>query len=668
VSVRAAAPDVPAGAALDVPFLPQTELLCGGAAAAMVFRYWGERRAGVRQFEPLVDRRAGGIPADSLAAAIAARGWTTERVDGTLEAIGAHLSRGQPLILLIEVRPRRYHFVVAVDVGPDNVVVHDPAVGPSRRYSRRAFAAAWSPAGNWALSVRPGAHVPGSGTSTLPLSSESPAAAAPAAAASRAPSPCEHALAEAVDTIRAEGLRLADELLGAVRSRCPASSGPISELAGVRFAERRWHEAEALAEEAVGLDPSDEYAWDVLGSSRFVQNDEGRALEAWNVIGRPRVDSVQIEGLALTRYALVAEALGLVPGEPLTRHDLEAAARRLDDLPTRSSSRVDYVPEGDGWTTVRAAIVERSRRPHGWLGWASAAAASVVDREVTVNVPGWSGQGELWTASWRFWPKRPRVAFGLKAPRTGRLPGVVAVELSHASQTYASDAAGGDVVQDQLHAGVSLGHWVTSVWRYEASGGVDRWDGDRTAASAALAIDRRFARDRVGVTASGRHFWPLDGGRGFRLGSVGAAVQSSTAHDGLVLVLSGGYRATSSEAPLALWPVAGDQTADSLLLRAHPLTENGIVEGEGFGRRLASLTAEGRRWLARPSLVRLAVAGFVDVARATGGLRAAADGRVNADAGLGLRVRVPGRDGVIRVDYAVGLSDRAWALTVGWTR
>ena len=28
---------------LDVPFISQTELLCGGAAAAMVLRYWGER-------------------------------------------------------------------------------------------------------------------------------------------------------------------------------------------------------------------------------------------------------------------------------------------------------------------------------------------------------------------------------------------------------------------------------------------------------------------------------------------------------------------------------------------------------------------------------------------------------------------------------------------------
>ncbi len=36
-----------ASVALDVPYLPQTDALCGGAAAAMVFRYWGDRHADV---------------------------------------------------------------------------------------------------------------------------------------------------------------------------------------------------------------------------------------------------------------------------------------------------------------------------------------------------------------------------------------------------------------------------------------------------------------------------------------------------------------------------------------------------------------------------------------------------------------------------------------------
>ncbi|MBA3295824.1 MAG: C39 family peptidase, partial [Acidobacteria bacterium] len=46
---------------LDVPYLPQTEALCGGAAAAMVMRYWGAAGVHPETFSALVDTKAGGI-------------------------------------------------------------------------------------------------------------------------------------------------------------------------------------------------------------------------------------------------------------------------------------------------------------------------------------------------------------------------------------------------------------------------------------------------------------------------------------------------------------------------------------------------------------------------------------------------------------------------------
>ena len=49
---------------LDVPYLAQTEDLCGGAAVAMVLRYWGERQVYAEDFAALVDRSASGIHTD----------------------------------------------------------------------------------------------------------------------------------------------------------------------------------------------------------------------------------------------------------------------------------------------------------------------------------------------------------------------------------------------------------------------------------------------------------------------------------------------------------------------------------------------------------------------------------------------------------------------------
>jgi peptidase C39-like protein len=98
--------------AIVVPYVPQTDALCGGAAAAMVLRYWGEPHASAEDFAPLVDRRAGGIEARVLVSAVAAHGWRTERVGGSIESIQQRLDAGQPVIVLLADRRDRYHYVV----------------------------------------------------------------------------------------------------------------------------------------------------------------------------------------------------------------------------------------------------------------------------------------------------------------------------------------------------------------------------------------------------------------------------------------------------------------------------------------------------------------------------------------------------------------------------
>src|SRR5881392_549151 len=109
--------------ALDVPYLPQTEAMCGGAAAAMVLRYWGDAHAGVEEFASIIDAHAGGITAEALIRAIDRRGWRTNRLSGSVDLLRAQLRDGHPVIVLIEDRPNRYHYVVVVGAAGDGVVV-----------------------------------------------------------------------------------------------------------------------------------------------------------------------------------------------------------------------------------------------------------------------------------------------------------------------------------------------------------------------------------------------------------------------------------------------------------------------------------------------------------------------------------------------------------------
>src|SRR5262245_48842671 len=142
---------------LDVPFLPQTDALCGGAAAAMVFRYWGDAHADVQQFAPLVDRRAGGIAGDVLVEAVRMRGWQTRRIaSGSIDELTARLQDRQPVIVLIADRRDTYHYVVVTGVDGDRIVVHDPSWGPSRSIDEREFVRVWKATNFWTLVILPG--------------------------------------------------------------------------------------------------------------------------------------------------------------------------------------------------------------------------------------------------------------------------------------------------------------------------------------------------------------------------------------------------------------------------------------------------------------------------------------------------------------------------------
>lgn len=659
---------------LPVPFLPQTEALCGGAAAAMLFRYFGDRHADVQQFAPLVDRVRGGIAADRLLAAIASRGWTTTHSSASIDQLRQQLGQRRPVMLLIEDRPSRYHFVVAVGADDTHVYVHDPTWGPARPIDVKDFVRLWRVTGNWMLVIARDSERP------IPVS---PPAVVQPSAPSRRPATataCDRAVDEAVAAVQAQGLNAADRILAVVRATCPTSSRPVSELAGVRFAQRRYGEAVNLARAAADLDARDAYAWEVLGSSRFVRNDVTGALTAWNAIERPRLDVVRIEGLSRTRYAFVAHWLPLVPNTVVTPSAYRLAERRLAELPGLASARLQLTPSDDGWAEVTAAVLEQQPVPTSTPAWVAFAARTAVGREFSVDAPGWTGQGDVWSASGRWWTNRPRVAFGVASPIVGRRRGVWRVAASWTAQAY--DLATGSRQRDtQRHAGLSLTDWIRSDLRYELHTGFDVWRGSSASTgartvSAGVTLEQRVAGDRLTLREDGHVWWPAGSrhasattavaAQRFQAIDLRAAARSTTRDRGFVTHVALGTVAASSSTPRLLWPGAGDVYVTSPLLRAHPLTDDGIVDSPAFGRRLVFGSIEQRRWFDVGPLVRIAVAAFVDAARASHRRDGATRGPTIVDAGMGLRLRLPGHDDVLRVDYGRGLRDGANVVSVGW--
>ena len=210
---------------LEVPFVPQSEALCGGAAAAMVFRYWRASPAYAEDFASLVDESAEGIRLGELTRAIQDRGWRAVPFAGTASNIQQHLARGRPIIALIEDRPGRHHYVVVVAWTTDQIVVHDPARGPFRVIDRQKFERVWAVTNRIALLILPESDlVSGSSGDPEPLDSASGNCSAP--------------LEEAIQLARDGDLDAGEALLSLVAEACPGFSGALRELAGIRFLQK----------------------------------------------------------------------------------------------------------------------------------------------------------------------------------------------------------------------------------------------------------------------------------------------------------------------------------------------------------------------------------------------------------------------------------------------
>ena len=425
-----------------------------------------------------------------------------------------------------------------------------------------------------------------------------------------------------------------------------------------------------LARAALVREPDDGYALDVLGSSLFMQDDESGALRAWNQIDKPRVNLVRIAAVRHTRHQTIAETLGIQPNMLLTADVFERARRRLESLPDRSTVRLALRPEADGFASVDVVVIERSGVPRSTADWIAMGARALATRSVAVTLPGGTGQGELWSADWGFWQNRPRVGMAFEVSRAARLPGVWRVDASWDRESFSptGSATVAAIQESRLHGALTVSDWLTPRLRYSVSGGFDTWNGNRKTAFLGGAIERRWFADRVAIDLHASDWIPVGVSQSFRTAGWRLQVRSSAeTRRWIALGTTGGDRVTSA-APLGLWPGAGDGQTRTPLLRAHPLTEGGVIalgSSTAFGRSLAYGSAEVQRWLDRPSLVHVGIAGFVDIARAArreGGDMSPA----HVDLGAGLRLRIPGLTGALRIDGAHGFRDDAHALTFGW--
>ncbi len=492
--------------ALAVPYVAQSEALCGGAASAMVLRYWGTRGVNAEDFVSLLNARRDGIETGALVDALIERGWRALAFTGTTASVAGHLAEQRPVVALIAIAPRRFHYVVVLAITDTHVVYHDPAGRPSQIMTLADFDRAWSASSRWSLLVLPGDGV---ARSHVPVPSPSPAL----------PDACRQELLQAASAAGRQEFDRAEQLIEAARLACPSDAAPLRELAGLRLLQRRTADAVPLARAAVAHDASDRHAWRVLGTAEFLERDQPAALDAWNRVGEPVTDLIRVAGLARTRHRVVTDRMGLLPGTLLTAADLGRARRRLSELPAGSVSRVDVAPVGGGLVEIHAAVFERPLMPTTPLALGTLGVRALTNREATWRLSSPTGAGERLDVTARWWESRPAAAVALSLPLRSRLiSGVLRLEGGFARESYRSETGGAvSEVDDRRSALVGLSDWATANLRWDVTTRADRWSDGPVTLGVGGALERH-----VGSAAAIRlqgDVWPASG---FGVGSLGA--------------------------------------------------------------------------------------------------------------------------------------------------
>jgi len=602
----------------------------------MILRYWGERGLTADSFAHLLDRSASGIRTDALVDDLKGRGWNALTVTGNGETIDREMELGRPVLALIEDRPGTFHYVVIVASLPEAIVFHDPARAPFRVMERSQFERRWSKARSWMAVVVPAAP---------------PGRAPSAPVALSADTSCSALVAEGVRAAQANDLSVAEQSL--TRALSCGGSAPLRELAGVRLLQQRWPEVGELARAALAVDDSDTHAWELLATSRFVQGDADGALEAWNRVDRPRVDLVSFGGLTRTRQPVVERLLDVPPESLLTRRRFAITDRRLRELPSASSTRLEYIPAASGLAELRAHVVERPIVPRDPWSYTAMGVVAAVRNEVRLSTGAITGGGERITAGWRFWPNRPRVDVQVTSPAPWG--GIWALDAFAERQPFTDET-----LATQRHSGVgaTLTHWIAPWLRVSSRGGLDNWVDRGRFATARLVLRVASPRDSVSVDFAGAG-WAGD--QPFASASMSMLARVEMSGDRR-LVTRAGAGVVSPLTPAELWWAGDAGQTRPVLLRAHPLVESGRLKVERLGRTIVHGSFESQQWWRLSPQLRFAAAAFVDAAEVSQRMRPGARGDV--DAGLGVRVASPGFAGMLRLDIAKGLVDGATAVSV----
>ncbi len=365
------------------------------------------------------------------------------------------------------------------------------------------------------------------------------------------------------------------------------------------------------------------------------------------------VDLFQIEGLRKIRQRPVERLTSFRTGDVLTVDRLTRARRQLSEWPAATTAVVSYTPRPNGRADVAVIVAERDLLPVSPLALGVIGGRAIFTREVGLALGPLTSGGDRVELGWRFWPERPRYSAAMLAPAPWG--GLWGVQVSSEQQPLTAPVP---LVFERHSAGVVVSAWQTGHVRWQVGGGLDRWNSHGRFGTISAGLDFATLGEGVRLRARGQSWL---GAAGFGTWDVSVRASHSLAGGRYQVDARAATAHVSASAPYDIWQAGDNGQARPTLLRAHPLLRHGKLLASRLGADVTTASTELQRLFRRRG-VSFGPAVFVDVGITARTLVGTAP-FLDTDIGLGLRARLPGMAGTLRIDLAKGLRDGVSALS-----
>jgi hypothetical protein len=473
----------------------------------------------------------------------------------------------------------------------------------------------------------------------------------------------------------------AGSLLSRALIRWPDHPELLAALAGLRIRQGSPAAAELLASHLVRLDPASGVGWELLGASRYLQDDARGALKAWASRQSPVVRGVNLRvfgrgtpsGGSAPSPLLGARWTGISSGDALTEEVLILGERRLGSLPAASRSRLTFRMLPGGEASLDGTVVLGETNPFS-PPTLPAHALRLLGRRVQIGSAAPLGGMDRWELSGSVEGSLRAATFAVAHPAPlGK--GVWQWTVDHGSGRYRSE--GGSASTREERSGVSWSHadWVTATLRAKGSLYLEQRPGHGTFAGAGMNWTRITLSDRGSVGAEAMGWSQVDrrserGPTSFgRLALAAALLPRDPPGIAMPsgLALRAGVVTVSRGAPQDLLPRAGAARQASMLMRAgSDLDPDGAVRALFPGRGWAHGGVEVLQAVGTVGPLGVGVAAFADGVRVLGPSGLPTGDRGALHVGVGLRARVPGLSGWLRADWGIDPFRGSDSFSAGW--